>query len=236
MQIKKVSQETKEAIIHEREKKGPFISLKKFMDRTTSHVHLQDVRILIKAGCFDSIAGDPARPGLMWQALAFFHQKEEEKTPTLFDQAPTPVPLRNRSHNRASRNSPDPERLILKHETEALGFSLSIHPLDLHRNTLKDTDYVRARDLHRHVGKTVTSIGWRVTGKTIRTKTGETMKFISFEDTTGLYETAFFPKVYNRYCHMLNAARPYILKGKVDEDFGAVCMTVNWVGFLDKTE
>jgi len=230
MQIKEMPQETKEAIIHEREKKGPFVSFKEFMDRTTAHVHLQDVRILIKAGCFDSIAGDTARPGLMWQSLAFFHQKEEEKTPTLFDQAQTPVPL----HNRAPRNSPDQESLMLKHEAEALGFSLSVHPLDLHCNTLKDIDYVRAKDLHRHVGKTATSIGWRVTGKTIRTKTGETMKFISFEDTTGLYETAFFPKVYNRYCHMLNAARPYILKGKVDEDFGAVCMTVNWVGFLDK--
>jgi len=230
MQIKEVPQETKKAIIHEREKKGPFVSPKEFMDRTTSHVHLRDVRILIKAGCFDSIAGGTARPGLMWHALAFFHQKEEEKTPTLFDPAQIPVPL----HNRASHNSLGPESLILEHETEALGFFLSIHPLDIHRNTLKDIDYVRARDLHRHVGKTVTSIGWRVTGKTIRTKTGETMKFISFEDTTGLYETAFFPKVYNRYCHILNAARPYILKGKVDKDFGAVCMTVNWVGFLDK--
>ena len=84
------------------------------------------------------------------------------------------------------------------------------------------------------MGKMVTTIGWRVSGKTIRTKTGETMKFVSFEDTTGLYETVFFPKVYNRFCHMLNAARPYILKGKVEKDFGAVNVTVNWIGFLDK--
>ena len=55
------------------------------------------------------------------------------------------------------------------------------------------------------------------------------MKFVSFEDTTGLYETVFFPKVYNRYCHMLNGARPYILKGKVEEDFGAVNVTVYWI-------
>jgi hypothetical protein len=33
---------------------------------------------------------------------------------------------------------------------------------------------------------------------------------------------------------MLNAARPYILKGKVEETFGAITMTVNWIGFLDK--
>ena len=59
------------------------------------------------------------------------------------------------------------------------------------------------------------------------------MKFISFEDTTGIYETVLFPKVYDRYCHMLNKTRPYILKGKVEETFGAVNLRVDWLGFLD---
>jgi len=63
---------------------------------------------------------------------------------------------------------------------------------------------------------------------------GDPMKFISFEDTTGIYETVFLPKVYNRYCHMLNAMRPYILEGKVEEDFGSINMTVNRIGFLDR--
>jgi hypothetical protein len=33
---------------------------------------------------------------------------------------------------------------------------------------------------------------------------------------------------------MLNATRPYVLKGKVEENFGAITMTVHWIGFLDK--
>jgi hypothetical protein len=28
--------------------------------------------------------------------------------------------------------------------------------------------------------------------------------------------------------------RPYILKGKVEEDFGSINLTVSWIGFLDK--
>ena len=84
------------------------------------------------------------------------------------------------------------------------------------------------------MGKRVTTVGWMVTSKTTHTKDGDPMKFVSFEDTTGLYETVFFPKVYYRYCHMLSEARPYILKGKVDEDFGAVTVTVDWIGFLDR--
>jgi len=60
------------------------------------------------------------------------------------------------------------------------------------------------------------------------------MKFVSFEDTTGIYETVFFPKVYNRFCHMLNEMRPYLLKGKVEEDFTAVTLTVHSIEFLNR--
>jgi DNA polymerase III alpha subunit len=60
------------------------------------------------------------------------------------------------------------------------------------------------------------------------------MKFVSFEDQTGIYETVFFPKVYDQFCHMLNASRPYILEGRIEQEFGAITMTVGWIGFLDK--
>jgi len=230
MQVREMSLEAKEAIIHERERHGRFASLTDFLDRTVSHVHLQGVRTLIKAGCFDSIACNTTRPGLMWQALFFFNQREEEKTPTLFNSKKTSVPL----HAPSLLKESYPRSLMLKHEIETLGVYLSTHPLDLYPDRLSRMDRVWAKDLDSHVGEIVTIVGWRVTGKTVRTKTGEAMKFISFEDTTGLYETVFFPKVYNRYCHMLNAERPYILRGKVEADFGAVNMTVNWVGFLDR--
>ena len=84
------------------------------------------------------------------------------------------------------------------------------------------------------MGKPVTTIGWQITGKTVRTKEGEAMKFVTFEDPTGIYETVFFPKAYHRFCHMMNAERPYLLKGRVEEAFGAITMTVNRIGFLDK--
>ena len=57
MQLKGLSRDAKEDILNERTRKGPFISLENFLERTRLRIHLQDVRILIKAGCFDSIAG-----------------------------------------------------------------------------------------------------------------------------------------------------------------------------------
>jgi len=61
----------------------------------------------------------------------------------------------------------------------------------------------------------------------------EPMEFISFEDTTAIYETTFFPRVYERFCRMLTTARPYVLRGRIEEDFGALAMTVEEIEFLD---
>ena len=33
---------------------------------------------------------------------------------------------------------------------------------------------------------------------------------------------------------MLNQTRPYILKGRVEEDFGSITLTVQWIGFLEE--
>jgi error-prone DNA polymerase len=127
-----------------------------------------------------------------------------------------------------------PPSLLLRHELDTLGFYLSIHPLERYSDVLKRLHYVKACDLHRHVGEHVTTIGWLVTGKTVQTKDGDPMKFVSFEDTTGIYEAVLFPKVYDRFCHMLSEMRPYLLKGKVEQDFTAVALTVHWIEFLDR--
>ena len=81
---------------------------------------------------------------------------------------------------------------------------------------------MKACDLHLHVGEHITTIGWLVTGKTVHTKDGDPMKFVSFEDTTGIYEAVLFPRLYHQCCHMLSGMRPYLLKGKVEEDFGSL--------------
>jgi error-prone DNA polymerase len=241
MQLKEVSQEGEEFLVRERSKHGPFTSLDNFLLRTSGHLHLQDVRVLIKAGCFDSIAHRETRPGLLWKALRFFETPTSHssldlfKSPVLppFAKSTLPPPF---GKGGPGGISPPPysKSLMLKHELDTLGFYLSIHPLDRYRHVLKGLHCVKACDLQFHVGEQVTTIGWLVTGKTVQTKDGDPMKFVSFEDTTGIYETVLFPKVYNRFCHMLNEMRPYLLKGKVEQDFTAVTLTVHWIEFLDR--
>ncbi len=38
-------------------------------------------------------------------------------------------------------------------------------------------------------------VGWGGTGKTVQPRLGDPMEFISCEDTSGIFDTAFFPQV-----------------------------------------
>ena len=58
------------------------------------------------------------------------------------------------------------------------------------------------------------------------------MKFVSFEDQTGIYEAVFFPPAYARYSHLLGAERPYVLRGRVEAEDGALTLNVHRLQLL----
>lgn len=53
------------------------------------------------------------------------------------------------------------------------------------------------------------------------------MEFLTFEDETGTVETVFFPGVYRRYARMLSSGCAYMLQGIVEEEYGAMTLTVD---------
>ena len=110
-----------------------------------------------------------------------------------------------------------------------MGFLCDRHPMVLFRDRLNGWPGVKARELGRHVGRQVRFAGWLITGKTVRTRHGEPMEFLTFEDETGLVETTFFPAAYGRFCHLVDWNRPYRLAGEVEEDLGALTLTVHHV-------
>jgi DNA polymerase-3 subunit alpha/error-prone DNA polymerase len=93
---------------------------------------------------------------------------------------------------------------------------------------------VKAVDLPRCLGRRVRLAGWLITGKIVTTRHGDPMEFLTFEDETGIVETTFFPRTYHRFCHMIDRARPYLLTGKVEEDWGAVTLTVDRVATIQR--
>jgi DNA polymerase III alpha subunit len=76
-------------------------------------------------------------------------------------------------------------------------------------------------------------IGWLVSRKMTQTQKGDPMEFVTFEDLTGIYETTFFPATYRRFYPTLSGGRPYLLRGRVEEEFGAVTLNVRHVDRLD---
>jgi error-prone DNA polymerase len=216
-QIKGLGEEAQDALVLERDNRGPYRSVETLVRRTD--IDPSDVRLLVRAGAFDSIAQGANRPELMWQ-LAEWKQGRalsKRRTPSLFDQELAPPP----------RSSPYDDRKALLDEVETLGFLLSRHPLTLYRDKLRGQPIIEGRNMSRHVGREVQMVGWWVTGKVIATKDEEPMEFVSFEDTTALYETTFFPRAYAKFCHMLNRRRPYLLRGRVEEDFGVAQLVVD---------
>jgi DNA-directed DNA polymerase III PolC len=57
---------------------------------------------------------------------------------------------------------------------------------------------------------------------------GQPMKFMSMCDLSGTYEVTLFPRVYKRVAHLTKFQGPYLVTGKVEDDFG-VC-SVNCSG------
>ncbi|MFZ5518744.1 MAG: DNA polymerase III subunit alpha [Candidatus Zhuqueibacterota bacterium] len=222
IQLKEIQKEAIEKILEERQKNGLFRSFDDLLSRLS--LAPNDVRILIKAGMFDALEPEKTRPELMWRLMYWqdFRLKKNNGTMSLFDQSPGKLP--------GSANYDF--RTQLQHECETLGFILSRHPLTLYSDRLKNISYIAAKDLPLFIGKNVTTIGWLVTRKLTRTKDDEMMEFISFEDTTAIYEAIFFPKTYQQFCYMLSHSQPYILQGRVEEEFGAVTLNVSTVRFL----
>ena len=226
MQIQGLSEAGRQALLAGRER-GPYRSFADLLRR--ADLAPADLRLLIRAGACDSIAGGRTRPQLTWQALAWEARRGRGPAPLLPLFAGGP----------AARPAPLPaaaahgEATVLGHEIETLGFLASRHPLTLYRAALARLALVDGRDLHKHTGRRVTTVGWYVTGKVVDTRADTPMEFVSFEDTTALYETVFFPEAYRRYCARLSHARPYLLTGRVEEDFGAVALTVETMRGLE---
>jgi error-prone DNA polymerase len=222
MQLKGFREASLDALLEARRKR-PFGSLEDFLCRVD--LDPADAKILIKAGAMDSVACGASRPEMIWKALAWHEARAARRAIalSLFPEVRPVVTPRVPQYS---------ERTILEHELETLDFLISRHPLTLYREPLSRLKLVRGADLKEHVGRRVTTVGWWVSGKVVTTKDEEPMEFISFEDTSALYETTFFPQTYARFCHILNRSRPYVLTSLVEEDFGAVTLTVDSVRLL----
>ena len=200
-------------------KERPFASLADFLRRVGPD--RDEARALIHAGAFAALEPRATPAELLWQLARASSADDGGRGAAgrlLAAPAPAAPPL-----------PAWPERKRLRRQYAALGFLVDRHPLELFQRALEGRGLVKARDLPGLpglAGRRVRLAGWLIAGKTVSTNRREPMQFLTFEDETGIVEAVFFPDAYRRFHAMLDRDRPYILEGLVDEDFGAVTLTV----------
>ncbi|MDR3630267.1 MAG: DNA polymerase III subunit alpha [Desulfocapsaceae bacterium] len=198
-------------ILTERQKKD-FVDSVDFWSRVQPAD--QEARALIHAGAMDSLDPSLNRTMLLWQWAAFQRSRIQAVNSSLFTvRLPEPPPLQ-----------PPDAVTLLRREFAVLGFLCRYHPIVLTGPSPRGL--IKIDLMPAQVGRRIRCAGWLLTGKLVSTRTGETMEFLTFEDDTGILETTFFPRTYERYAHMLQSGHPYILTGIVEEDYGAVSLVV----------
>jgi error-prone DNA polymerase len=204
--------------------KRPFHSLADLRARTG--LTPADLRALIKVGALDSIAGGWTRPMMLWlvDSTSECVRDPDDHPGDWFDHLPPAVPV---------LKAYGPERRR-REEQAALGFITDAHPMTLYADQLRRFRLCPSTELHQHVGQHVLAAGMLTTAKPVHTLKDEPMEFATFDDGHGLIETVLFPDVYRERGHVLFDQGPFIFRGKVEEEFGAVTLTVTHLDRLER--
>jgi DNA polymerase-3 subunit alpha len=112
-----------------------------------------------------------------------------------------------------------PEGLKLKYEKETLGFYITGHPLRKYSSEVKTYSNATTGTLAEKPSGFDVAIGGIVSAiRQMRTKKGDPMAIIQFEDWDGIVEVLVFPDTYAKTQRLLEADAVLFIKGKLDND------------------
>ena len=220
MAVQGISQKTLKVLVARRAD-YPFTSAMDFFSRVEPAT--DEALAFIHCGALDTLEschGEQNRGSLCW-LLAKWQKNKKTRALSLFTSSVKPPNL--------PKGNP---RERLRNEYRVLGFLCGCHPISLFDRYRRQQQTVYAQDIERYATSNQTQkrrlrfLGWIITGKVVGTKKGDPMEFLSFEDETGQIECTFFPKVYDRFCHLLQSKGPLLLEGYVDREFGVCTLTV----------
>jgi DNA polymerase-3 subunit alpha len=211
--IKNFGEGISEAIIAERQAHGPFASLSEFLSRISSkNLNRKSLESLIKCGALDSL--HPGRTALLEniETLLAFHREATAVAPqdSLFGTLMAPAPLA----------IPDgtATKLLdkLAWEKELLGIYVSGHPLDAYEHITKKAHLnIKQIKEEPNAGQLVILPVLVSVVRSILTKSGEKMAFITIADTSDSIEAVAFPKLFKEHAAAITEDACLLIKGKV---------------------
>jgi DNA polymerase-3 subunit alpha len=218
--VKGVGEGAAAAIVRERAENGPYTSIWDFTERVDGQVSNKRVlEALVKCGALDS-TGDPRRGMLavIDQAAAWGQKQQQDRLAgqgSIFDLGP-PEEEKPRHHPPVPPGELDKSELLAL-EKEVLGLYVSEHPLSGVRDQLRRrTDCPLAELERRRDGEVVTVGGIVGAVKSLTTKKGDPMVFLTLDDAGGQAEVVVFNSVYAAARELCAIDRILVIKGRVD--------------------
>ena len=231
--IKSVGSTAIDDILTKRKQDGPFKSIEDFARRVNSRVCNRKVyESLIKAGAFDCFAtpDKPAANGytgsrsdLLFNldAIIAFSQKSQKEAASgqgsLLDMLGGAEVKGAVTHlELAAAPTQATDREQLSWERELLGLYLSAHPLDKYETYLMEQTN-QAKSLSADQDGAAVAVGGLISkSRTLITKAGTKMAFMTIEDKTGSVEVVVFPKTFEKMPQNIDPSDVVLIKGRIN--------------------
>lgn len=223
--IKGVGFSAVENIVQVREQgSGPYQNLFDLCQRVdTRKINRRVLEALIKAGALDVFSVTRSRlmasVDMALQAADQHHRHQIQKQQDLFSMLDDSDvnSNKNSSLNYQQANAWSNEERLLA-EKASLGFYLSGHPIQTYSAELLRLGAITLDRLQTVTGQRVLIAGYIQAMRTMMSKHGKRMAFVSLEDHIGRTELALFGEVYLKYRELLVVDQLLVVQGDVSVD------------------
>jgi len=216
--IKGLGEAAIDTILGERNRGGPFKDLFDFCQRIDLRkVNRRVLESLIRAGALDGLGTH--RAALMAslnKALAIADQQSRNRDAgqvDIFGNAVTPA--ETHVYEITAEWS---EEQRLEGEKETLGLYLTGHPIARYAEELKRITDATIAELKPTTDSTIVVAGLVVASRTMQTRRGDRMAFVTLDDRTGRLELAVFSDLYSQSRELLAKDTLLVVEGQVSMD------------------
>jgi DNA polymerase III subunit alpha len=236
--IKGVGEQAMHDLVAERDRNGRFCDLFDFAARLDARsFNRRQFEGLVKAGAFDCL--DPNRAqsfaaaDLLLRHASRTAEERESRQENLF--ASVDRGFAARPSLPVTADWPSVEKL--QHESDAIGFFLSGHPLDPYGQSLKRAGILSFIDLPAALaagGASRFRLAGVMISKKFRTSArGNKFAFVEFSDTTGKFEITVFSEVLSQSRDLLEKEEPLIVTVDVRREEDNLRLTAQKIEPLD---
>ena len=234
--IKGVGEGAIEGIITSREEDGQFRDLFDFCNRIDlKKANKRTLEALIRAGALDELG--PNRATLMASldtAVQMAEQQHKNLACGQEDMFGMAEPQAAPEAQFVEARDWDDE-IRLNGEKETLGLYLTGHPIERYEAELRGIGARRIATLNPNGDQTILVAGLVVAMRTMNTRRGGKMAFVTLDDRSGRLELAVFSETYDHYRDLLVKDRLVVVEGEVsvDDYSGGIKMSTRKIFDID---